>query len=91
MIAGNRYFGLKLSGENHLEHRRLNAPLVSPILFLIMPETNIAPPVAVPPLVWDTPSGKSLHSVPLGNGEIGLNVWVEPPGDILFFHQSVIF
>ena len=39
----------------------------------------------IPTLEWDKPSGKSLHSTPLGNGEIGANVWVEPPGDIVFY------
>ena len=28
-------------------------------------------------VVWDTPSEGSLGSMPLGNGDIGLNVWVE--------------
>jgi alpha-L-fucosidase 2 len=38
-----------------------------------------------PSLSWETPSGKSLHSIPLGNGEIGINAWVEPPGDVVFY------
>ncbi len=28
-------------------------------------------------IVWDTPSKDALGSMPLGNGDIGLNVWVE--------------
>lgn len=39
----------------------------------------------VPPLTWTTPSGKALHSVPLGNGDIGVNIWVERPGDVVFY------
>jgi hypothetical protein len=35
-------------------------------------------------VVWDTPSEDSFGSMPLGNGDIGLNVWVEKNGDILF-------
>ncbi len=36
-------------------------------------------------VVWDTPSRNSLGSMPLGNGDIGLNVWVEPDGDLCFY------
>jgi hypothetical protein len=34
---------------------------------------------------WDTPGPTSSQSMPLGNGDIALNVWVEPNGDLLFF------
>ncbi|MDR1154246.1 MAG: DUF5703 domain-containing protein, partial [Bacteroidales bacterium] len=33
--------------------------------------------------VWDTPSEDSFGSMPLGNGDIGLNVWFEKTGDLL--------
>ena len=36
-------------------------------------------------VVWDTPSRDALGSMPLGNGDIGLNVWVEAAGDIVFY------
>ena len=36
-------------------------------------------------VVWDNPSTNSSGSMPLGNGDIGLNVWVEENGDLLFF------
>lgn len=36
-------------------------------------------------VVWDTPSADSSGSMPLGNGDIGLNLWVEPNGDIVFY------
>jgi len=36
-------------------------------------------------LIWDTPSKDSSGSMPLGNGDIGLNVWVEENGDLLFY------
>ena len=36
-------------------------------------------------VVWDTPSSNSSGSMPIGNGDIGLNVWVEESGDILFY------
>ncbi|MFP5039919.1 DUF5703 domain-containing protein [Parasediminibacterium sp. JCM 36343] len=34
---------------------------------------------------WNTPSGNSKGSMPIGNGDIGLNVWVEKTGDLLFY------
>jgi alpha-L-fucosidase 2 len=37
------------------------------------------------PFIWTTPSRDSSGSMPLGNGDIGLNVWVEEDGDLLFY------
>ena len=34
---------------------------------------------------WTTPSEDSRGSMPLGNGDIGLNVWVEKNGDLIFY------
>ncbi len=36
-------------------------------------------------VTWTTPSLNSSGSMPLGNGDIGLNVWVESNGDLLFY------
>jgi hypothetical protein len=36
-------------------------------------------------VVWDSPSQDAAGSMPLGNGEVGLNLWVEPNGDLLFY------
>jgi len=36
-------------------------------------------------LVWTSPSQDSRGSMPIGNGEVGANVWVEPNGDLLFY------
>ncbi len=35
-------------------------------------------------VVWTTPSEDSNGSMPVGNGETGLNLWVEPNGDLVF-------
>lgn len=35
--------------------------------------------------VWKSPSEDCHGSMPLGNGDIGLNAWVEPDGDLLFY------
>ena len=34
-------------------------------------------------VVWDSPSKNSSGSMPIGNGDIGLNTWVEENGDLL--------
>ena len=35
-------------------------------------------------VVWDSPSADAAGSMPIGNGDIGLNVWAEADGDLLF-------
>ncbi|HEY1923160.1 MAG TPA: DUF5703 domain-containing protein, partial [Tepidisphaeraceae bacterium] len=39
-----------------------------------LPEFNV---------VWDSPSPDASGSMPLGNGDLALNVWLEPSGDLL--------
>lgn len=34
-------------------------------------------------LDWRTPGGDAAGSVPMGNGELGMNAWVEPGGDLV--------
>lgn len=34
---------------------------------------------------WDIPSPTSAGSLPLGNGDLAANVWVEPSGDLVFY------
>lgn len=36
-------------------------------------------------MVWDSPSANALGSMPLGNGEVTLNAWVETNGDLQFY------
>ena len=50
----------------------------------------VAQPVAPAELessnvVWTTPSKDSAGSMPLGNGEVGINLWVEEHGDLVFY------
>ncbi|MDP4240855.1 MAG: DUF5703 domain-containing protein [Bacteroidota bacterium] len=40
-------------------------------------------------VVWNSPSESSFGSMPLGNGDIGLNIWVEKNGDLLFYISKV--
>lgn len=37
------------------------------------------------PYVWTTPSRDAAGSMPCGGGDVGMNVWVEPTGDVLFY------
>lgn len=38
---------------------------------------------------WESPGASSFDSMPLGNGDIGMNVWTEPGGAILFYISKV--
>ena len=40
-------------------------------------------------LVWDSPSRDSFGSMPLGNGDIGLNLWIDEAGDLVFYISKV--
>ena len=44
-----------------------------------------APAVADYNVVWDSPSADCHGSMPIGNGDIGANIWVEDGGDLLFY------
>ncbi len=39
----------------------------------------------LPTLVWTTPSTNAAGSMPVGNGDLGLNVWVDPDGDLFLY------
>jgi hypothetical protein len=36
-------------------------------------------------VIWNTPGKNSADSMPMGNGELGINLWVEGNGDLLFY------
>ena len=36
-------------------------------------------------VIWDSPSQDAAGSMPIGNGEVGLNAWVEDNGDLVFY------
>jgi len=50
---------------------------------MIPPVLSAAP--APPTVVWTTPSTNALGSMPLGNGDISMNAWVESSGDLIFY------
>jgi alpha-L-fucosidase 2 len=52
----------------------------------LLPASAETPPgVSRYDVAWNSPSLDSLGSMPLGNGETGLNVWAERNGDLLFY------
>ena len=53
------------------------------------PAPFVGPDVEKYNVVWDSPSESSFGSMPLGNGDIGLNVWVENNGHLLFYIAKV--
>ena len=36
-------------------------------------------------VIWSSPSENSLGSMPAGNGDIGINIWAEKNGDLIFY------
>ena len=36
-------------------------------------------------VIWDSPSKDSHGSMPLGNGDVGINAWVDEKGDLVFY------
>jgi len=36
-------------------------------------------------VIWNTPSEDYNETMPLGNGEVALNAWIEPSGDLRFY------
>lgn len=55
----------------------------------LLTATGIAGPsgwdVSVYDVIWETPSSDASGSMPLGNGELGINLWVEQDGDLHFY------
>jgi hypothetical protein len=63
--------------------RLLLAAGLLPLLHL--PCAAAAPEDLPAPVVWDTAGAGAVDSMPIGNGEIALNVWSEPNGDVVFY------
>lgn len=47
--------------------------------------TDISSLLKAENVTWDTPGPSALQSMPVGNGDIGLNVWVEQNGILNFY------
>lgn len=55
------------------------------LLALLLLSAATAHPVDRYNVAWDSPSENSSGSMPLGNGDVGVNAWVERGGDLLFY------
>jgi hypothetical protein len=55
------------------------------MLLLFLPGLVWAGAVDRYDVVWTSPGHDSSASMPLGNGDIGVNAWVEEGGDLLFY------
>ena len=60
---------------------RLLAALAAAALSVPLPA---APQAGKYDVVWNSPGASYKDSMPIGNGDIGLNIWTEPGGDIVF-------
>jgi hypothetical protein len=60
-------------------------PLTAAILLLITATGRAADWTDPCDVIWTTPSKDAAGSMPLGNGEVGINLWVEENGDLNFY------
>lgn len=42
-------------------------------------------PASINDVIWTTPEKNSSDSMPLGNGILGINLWIEENGNLLFY------
>jgi len=54
-------------------------------LLLVTAAAHAADPLDHCNVTWTTPSPNCSGSMPIGNGDVGLNLWVEPSGDLVFY------
>lgn len=68
--------------------RSVGIPILHSIPVLLCALFGFASPLAARPpnpVIWKSPSKGSAGSMPIGNGDIGLNVWAEADGNIRFY------
>ncbi|MDN5286387.1 MAG: hypothetical protein JWR38_2661 [Mucilaginibacter sp.] len=70
------YAGTILLTLNLISALLFAKPISPPIIDTLLNGYNVQ---------WDTPGPTSAQSMPIGNGDIGLNVWVEQNGDLVFY------
>lgn len=51
----------------------------------MLPVVAASAPGASSNVVWDSPSQDENGSMPIGNGDLAANVWMEPGGDLVFY------
>ena len=69
--------------------KALITPSILALLAAASPARTQAAPVleqlAAHNVVWDSPSADMHGSMPIGNGDLAANFWVEPSGDLVFY------
>ena len=69
--------------------KSLITPSILTLLVAVTPARANATPVleqlAAHHVVWDSPSQDMHGSMPIGNGDLAANFWVEPGGDLVFY------
>lgn len=60
-------------------------PCILILLAAVLPLLASGDSVDEAKVVWSSPSANAAGSMPVGNGDLGLNVWVEPDGDLLLY------
>lgn len=58
---------------------------ISAVLLVVMGTHSVSQAPTRYNVLWDTPSENHLGSMPIGNGDISANVWIEPNGDLCFY------
>lgn len=77
------YWNCRQSGSNDSPRMKLTLRILATLL--LAPLTAPAAPVDGFDVVWDSPSQDHHGSMPLGNGDIALNAWATPDGDLQFY------
>jgi hypothetical protein len=70
-------------GNEHMKASKIKQTVAGMVLGVLAFSTAFADALEQSNVVWDSPSQNSLGSMPIGNGDIGANVWVEPSGDLV--------
>jgi hypothetical protein len=63
--------------------RSFTAALILMTSVVAIEADAVSDPLDACNVVWDSPSRNSSGSMPIGNGDIGMNAWVEENGDLL--------
>ena len=66
-------------------HFKFIALIVLSSMFIECSTTNQNLEIDKYNVIWNTPSLNSMGSMPAGNGDLGVNLWVEENGDLLFY------
>ena len=76
---------LEMRRATNMHRSRVLPGLAGLAVAAAMAGNGLPPELAEYNVVWTSPSSDHRGSMPLGNGDIGLNAWVEPDGDLCFY------